>query len=146
MRALLFATLILGVAAAGTGDAQGQLQKIHGNAQQVTVVLPQFLASPEFQSERLNVKDPATATTVVARAFQSFFARTPTPAEAQKWQIQLTQSGDLRPLLETIINSPEYTAKKKGVDQGIVDLYEATLGRLPSATEVNTWKQQLARQ
>jgi hypothetical protein len=223
MKTLLLAALVLGVAAAGSADAQGQWQRVHGfvqsvqgstvtvkaddgrvltadaaqvgesirkgltpgegvtligtaspqpnrftaryiqqdssdtsrggvvagraggNAQQVLSVVPQFLASPELHGANLNVKDPATASTVVTRAYQSFFERTPSAPEVQQWQTRLVQSGDLRGMLESFINSPEYAAKGKGIDQGIVDLYQAILGRAPSRAEVDAWKQRVAQ-
>jgi len=109
-------------------------------------LVPQFLTSREFQDRAARFRnDQSAARRFVDGLYEGFFERKPTEAERNGWVGYLTQSGDVKGVVEAFMRSPEYANKKKDEGQVITDLYQAIVGRTPSAEEIRNWQQQIAQ-
>jgi type 1 fimbria pilin len=172
MKTLLALALVLSAATAWA-QAAGNWQRIHGQVQavqgnqltikaddgrvltvdmsQVSQSVQRALAPNEgvtiaFQDLKAGVQNNRSgAQLFVTQAYQGFLERAPTMQERTDWTGFLIQCGDVRGMTEMIVKSPEYIQKNKNDQQAIRDLYEGLFGRAPSAEEVRTWEQQIAR-
>ena len=109
-------------------------------------LVPQFLTSKEFQDRAARFRnDPAAARRFVDGLYEGFFERKSTESERNGWVGYLTQSGDVKGIVESFMRSPEYAGKKKDEGQVITDLYQAIVGRTPTPDEIRNWQQQIAQ-
>jgi hypothetical protein len=129
------------------GPASGTVAADSGAViSRVLPLVPQFVGSQEFQNRAAGFQnDRQAARLFVSQLYRGFFDREPSEQERNQWARQLVQNRDLKGTVESFLQSPEYLAKNKNEQQVIADLYKAVLGRTPSADEIRTWQQQIAR-
>jgi len=109
-------------------------------------IVPQFVESKEFKDRAAGYHNNERAARVlVTQLYRGFFDREPNNEERTFWSQRLLQSGDVRGTVEAFLKSPEYAGKNKNDQEAITDLYQAFFNRTPSAEEIKTWEQQIAR-
>ena len=109
-------------------------------------IVPQFVESKEFKDRAAGYRNNERAARVlVTQLYRGFFDREPNNEERTFWSQHLLQSGDVRGTVEAFLKSPEYAGKNKNDREAITDLYQAFFNRTPSAEEIKTWEQQIAR-
>jgi uncharacterized protein DUF4214 len=112
----------------------------------VLPVVPQFVSSQEFQNRAAGFRnDRAAARQFVLQLYRGFFGREPNDQERQYWTRHLVEGRDIQGTVQSFLTSPEYAGKSKNEEQVITDLYKAVIGRTPSADEIRSWQQQIAR-
>jgi Domain of unknown function (DUF4214) len=117
-----------------------------GVTERILPLVPQFVESKEFKDRAAGYHNDARAARVlITQLYRGILDREPSDEERTKWSQQLLQTGDVRGTVEAFLKSPEYMGKNKNDRDAIVDLYQAFFARTPSAEELRTWEQQIAR-
>ena len=112
----------------------------------VLPLVPQFVGSKEFQDQATRFHgDQAAARRFARQLYRGFYEREPSDTEVNFWAGSLLKDRDVRGTIEAFMKAPEYAGKNKNERQVITDLYEAVLGRTPSADEIQAWERQIAQ-
>jgi hypothetical protein len=109
-------------------------------------LVPLFADSPEFKARAASTQnDPNAAGVFVTQLYRGLLGRDPTDEERASWSRRLLDSHDVQGTVETFLKSPEYTARNRTDQEAITGLYQAFFARTPSAEEIRTWEQKIAR-
>ena len=119
-----------------------------GNAviARIVPVVPQFLASGEFQGRAAGFQGNRTAAhRFVSQLYHGFFSRPPGEQDQNYWANHLLQTGNPQETVEAFLKSPEYMSLNKNETQVITDLYQGVFGRTPTSEEIRGWQQRIAQ-